>query len=101
MREQNIDVLLLSTGAELPWLIGYRATLLERLTMLVIRHDAKPHLVIPLLEAPKVVHDESVFDMTPCGDNEDPLAVAASLIGDARNVAVSDQTWARFVLHLQ
>ncbi len=36
MDEVGIDVLLLSTGADLPYLTGYEAMPLERLTMLVL-----------------------------------------------------------------
>ncbi len=40
MDELGVDALLLSHGADLPWLTGYRAMPLERLTMLVVRTDA-------------------------------------------------------------
>ena len=36
MARQGVDVLLLSVGADLPWLVGYEAMPLERLTMLVL-----------------------------------------------------------------
>ena len=39
MREVGVDVLLLSTGADLPYLTGYEAMPLERLTMLVVPVD--------------------------------------------------------------
>ena len=35
MAELGVDALLLSLGADLPWLTGYEAMPLERLTMLV------------------------------------------------------------------
>ena len=38
MAEQAVDVVLLSVGPELPWLVGYEAMPLERLTMLVVPH---------------------------------------------------------------
>lgn len=101
MREMQVDTLLLSSGAELPWLIGYRAVPLERLTMLVVRAETRPNLVIPLLEAPLVRHDEMLFDMTPCGDADKPVDVTARLCDGARDIAVSDCTWAKFVLELQ
>ena len=37
MAEAGVDVLLLSVGPDLPWLIGYEAMPLERLTMLSSR----------------------------------------------------------------
>ena len=36
MAEQQVDVLLLSVGADLPYFCGYEAMPLERLTMLVV-----------------------------------------------------------------
>ena len=39
MVETGVDALLLSHGADLPWLTGYRAMPLERLTMLVLPVD--------------------------------------------------------------
>ena len=39
MRELGVDVVLLSTGADLPYLTGYEAMPLERLTMLVVPVD--------------------------------------------------------------
>nr|MBA3956523.1 aminopeptidase P family N-terminal domain-containing protein [Acidimicrobiia bacterium] len=55
MAELEVDVLLLSVGADLPWLTGYRAMPLERLTMLVVPAEGDVTLVVPRLEAPRVV----------------------------------------------
>ncbi len=55
MAEQGVDVLLVSVGADLPWLTGYEAMPLERLTMLVLPVDGDATLVVPRLEAPRVV----------------------------------------------
>ena len=57
MRELDVDALLLSLGADLPWLTGYEAMPLERLTMLVLPVDDQATLVVPELEAPRVDHD--------------------------------------------
>ena len=54
MGELGVDALLLSHGADLPWLTGYRAMPLERLTMLVLPAGGEPVLVVPALEAPRV-----------------------------------------------
>ena len=55
MAEQAIDVVLLSVGHDLPYLTGYHAMPLERLTMLVVPRDGEATLVVPQLEAPRVV----------------------------------------------
>ena len=41
MASHGVDALLLSLGADLPWLTGYQAMPLERLTMLVLPVDAE------------------------------------------------------------
>jgi Xaa-Pro aminopeptidase len=61
MRELGVDVLLLSTGADLPYVTGYEAMPLERLTMLVLPAEADARLVIPRLEAPRVVAQPDAF----------------------------------------
>ena len=55
MAELGVDVLLLSVGPDLPYLTGYEAMPLERLTMLVLPRDGDATLVVPRLEAPRVV----------------------------------------------
>lgn len=101
MIAKNVDVLLLSLGADLPWLSGYEAMPLERLTMLVVPVDGQPTMVVPRLEAPRVDHHEALFDMCPWGETEDPLAITASLVGAQRRMAISDRCWSTFVLGLQ
>jgi Xaa-Pro aminopeptidase len=102
MGEIGVDTLLLSVGADLPWLTGYEAMPLERLTMLVVARDAVPTLVVARLEAPRVEERPDVFSVRAWEETEDPVAIVADLIPNrARRVAVGDQTWARFVLDLQ
>lgn len=101
MGELGVDCLLLSLGADLPWLTGYEAMPLERLTMLVLPVDGEAVLVVPLLEAPRADVSEDLFALRPWSETEDPVAVVAGLAGGRRRVAVSDRTWATFVLQLQ
>ncbi len=100
MGEQGVDVLLLSVGHDLPYLTGYLAMPLERLTMLVVPRDADATMVIPRLEAPRVVEQPGVFGLRPWGETEDPTAIVAELAGDAATVAIGDQMWARFLVEL-
>jgi Xaa-Pro aminopeptidase len=101
MTALGIDVLLLSVGADLPWLTGYEAMPLERLTMLVLPRGGDASLVIPRLEAPRVESQPGAFQLVPWDETDDPVELVARLAGGARTVAVGDQTWARFVLDLQ
>ena len=105
MDQLGIDALLLSHGADLPWLTGYRAMPLERLTMLVLPLTDLPRLVVPALEAPRVAGAGDLFTIEPWSDGEDPVALVASLLGPGggRNLrlAVSDRAWAGSLLALQ
>ena len=101
MGELDVDALLLSVGADLPWLTGYEAMPLERLTMLVLPADGDATLVVPALEAPRVRRDDAVFRLRPWSETEDPVAVVADLVGSRARLAMSDRAWATFVLGLQ
>ena len=101
MAEVGVDVLCLSVGPDLPYLTGYTAMPLERLTMLVLPRDGDATLVVPALEAPRVVERPDVFAVRPWGETDDPIALVAGLVGAAGTVGVGDHTWARFVLDLQ
>ncbi len=101
MEALGVDALLLSLGADLPWLTGYEAMPLERLTMLVFPADGDATLVVPRLEAPRVEHDPGLFGLRPWSETEDPVEVVSELVGARHRLAVSDRTWATFVLQLQ
>jgi Xaa-Pro aminopeptidase len=101
MAELEVDVLLLSVGADLPWLTGYRAMPLERLTMLVVPAEGDVTLVVPRLEAPRVVEHPDLFAVEAWEETDDPIALVAALAGAPRLVAMGDRTWARFLIELQ
>ena len=101
MHRLGVDALLLSLGADLPWLTGYTAMALERLTMLVLPADGDATLVVPRLEAPRVAENPGVFTLRPWDETEDPVEIVAGLVGARRRLAVSDRAWATFVLQLQ
>lgn len=99
MAEQGVDALLLSVGPELPWLTGYEAMPLERLTLLVVPVDGDATLLVPRLEAPRVV-ERPEFALRAWDETDDPIAVTAELVRGGR-LAIGDRTWARFVIDLQ
>lgn len=101
MEELGIDVLLLSVGSDLPYLTGYEAMPLERLTMLVAPRAGDASLVVPRLEAPRVVEQPDAFEILAWDETDDPVALVARLAGSPATAAVGDHTWARFVLELQ
>jgi Xaa-Pro aminopeptidase len=101
MADLGVDALLLSVGPDLPYLTGYEAMPLERLTMLVVARDAEAVLLVPRLEAPRVVERPDVFRLETWDETDDPVARVAALAGPTGTAAIGDQTWARFVLALQ
>lgn len=101
MAEQGIDLLLVSVGADLPWLTAYEAMPLERLTMLVLPRDGDATLVVPRLEAPRVQRRRDLFSLRPWEEAEDPVRIVADLAGSAATIAIGDRTWARFLVELQ
>jgi len=100
MAEHDIDTLLLSVGHDMPYLTGYTAMPLERLTMLVVPRGGGATMVIPALEAPRVVERSGVFDLLPWTETQDPTAIVARLSAGSKRVAVGDQMWARFLVEL-
>lgn len=101
MSDRGVHGLLLSHGADLPWLTGYSAMPLERLTMLVLPVDAEATLVVPALEAPRVSLEDRCFRLRAWSEDEDPLSIVAALVGRRRVLAVSGRAWASSLLGLQ
>jgi len=103
MEAKGIDVLLLSLGLDLPYITGYNAMPLERLTMLVVPRDGEARLVVPRMEAARVTPQPGVFEIHPWGETENPVEIVAALAkqaGPTTEVAVGDQMWARFLVEL-
>lgn len=101
LAERGIDVLLVSVGSDLPYLTGYKAMPLERLTMAVIPRDGESVLVVPELEAPRVDPVPGVFAIASWGETQDPIETVAGLVGPAATAMIGDQTWSVFLLSLQ
>jgi len=100
MKRSGVDAMILSLGHDMPYLMGYLAMPLERLTMLVIPQDGEASLIIPRLEGPRVHQMNDVFTMVPWNETEDPVAIAHTLLGSAQTIAVGDQMWSRFLVEL-
>ena len=100
MGEHDVDAVMLSVGHDLPYLTGYTAMPLERLTLLVVPREGDPSLLIPGLEAARVTAQPGVFDLVPWGETDDPTAIAGALAAGAQRIAVGDQMWARFLVEM-
>src|SRR5206468_12314295 len=71
------------------------------LTMLVLPADDAAVLVVPKLEAPRVVERPAVFSIRPWSELESPVHIVGELIGSRRRLAISDRAWSTFLLQLQ
>ncbi len=98
LREGGVDVLLVSVGSDLPYLTGYRAMPLERITALVVPAFGEATLFVPVLEAPRV--DTSV-EVRPWGETDDPFDRIAATLPNDGVIAVGDQMWASFLIAFQ
>jgi Xaa-Pro aminopeptidase len=101
MAQSGVDALLLSVGPDLPWLIGYEAMPLERLTMLVVPADDRATLVIPAFEVARVVERPELFAISAWGETDDPIELVSRLSAGAGTIAIGDHTWSRFLVDLQ
>ncbi len=100
MVDQQVDAVMLSVGHDLPYMTGYTAMPLERLTMLVVQREGDPTLLIPGLEAARVEPQRGVFELLPWGETEDPTEIVGRLTSGAKRIAVGDQMWSRFLVEL-
>ena len=101
MNEREVDVMLLSVGADLPYFTGYEAMPLERLTMLVVPRDGLAVLIVPRLEAPRVAPRGDAFVVQPWDELDDPVGLVAQHAGTVDLALIGEQTWSRFLLELQ
>ncbi len=110
---RRLDALLIGPSADLSYLTGYTAPLLERLTMLVVPASGAARLVVPALEAPLALGqlDGTPVEVAAWKETEDPVAlVRATLDSSAAldvtaaaggRLAVGDRLWSTFLLRLQ
>ncbi|HKE51421.1 MAG TPA: Xaa-Pro peptidase family protein [Actinomycetes bacterium] len=100
----GLDALLITPGADLRYLTGYDATALERLTCLVLPANGDPVLVVPTLERPAAEASGAGklgLEITAWEETDDPYALVASMVPDARTVAVDNHMWAEKVIALR
>ena len=100
--QHGIDALLISPGSDLRYLTGYDAKPLERLTCLILRPDATPVLVVPLLEQPAAEASGVVdldVEVVTWRETDDPYAMIADRLGSsASTIAYDNHMWAEKVL---
>lgn len=104
--EERLEAIVVTPSPDLVYLTGYGPMLLERATLLVIRPDGDPLLVVPELERPLAL--ASPLGQTLASDRiigwrdgEDPYELVTRTLPHQGRVAVGDRMWASHVLALQ
>lgn len=102
--EAGLTGVIVTPGPDLVWLTGYRPTAItERLTMLVLRPDQEPALLVPVLERPDAESAEgsAALSITDWADGADPYQVASTLLRPDGRFGISDSAWSLHLLGLQ
>ncbi|MCO1660054.1 M24 family metallopeptidase [Pseudonocardia humida] len=103
----DVDLLLITPGTDLRYLLGIGGESHERLTCLVLPatgHRAPPALVVPKLEAPGLAGvplEELGIEVVTWTDGEDPHLLVSDLAGGPTRLAVADAMPAAHVLGLR
>lgn len=102
MHGEKIDLFLVSPSADLRYLTGYEGHVSERPTLLALRVDGDPLMLIAGLEAPRAAGIEDVR-LVPYEETDNPYLSLFEALGRPQpaTVAITDQTWARVLLELQ
>jgi Xaa-Pro dipeptidase len=104
---QGIELLVVTPGTDLRYLLDVQTSSHERLTALVLGadgHAAPPALVVPKLEAPgwaDVPLDALGVEVVTWTDGEDPYLLVSDLAGGPRRMAVADTMPASHVFGLR
>lgn len=100
---QGFDALVVAPSPDLVYLAGYDPMPLERPTLLVLRPDGGPVMLVPELERPLAAASPGgpAIELIGWTDGVDPYSEAARLLPRTGRVAVGDRLWASHVLGLQ
>src|SRR5436190_23029513 len=101
--DDALDALVVGPSADLSYLLGYEPLPLPRPTLLVVRPDRGPVLLVPQLER-ALARDAGaaeVVELSPWSDGTDPYAIAVGLLPSGGRIGLSDRIWGKHVLGLQ
>ncbi len=103
MERQGVDFLFVTPSSDMIYTLGYPAHSSERLTLLGIPRDGGPFVVAPKLESVRLRDRSDIVDIHAWDETESPTELVARLVEGAggASIAVSDQTWAGFLIKLQ
>lgn len=100
---QGFSALVVAPSPDLRYLCGYEPMPLERPTLLVLRPDADPVMLVPELERPLAAGSPGgrAFQLVGWSDGDDPYDAAARLLPSQGRVGIGDRTWASHLIGLQ
>ncbi len=101
-RVAGMDAVVVAPSPDLVYLTGYDPMPLERPSLLIVRDDRPPVLLVPELErrlAADAIGDG--IELHGWTDAHDPYAVAAGLLPAEGRIGVGDRIWGVHVLALQ
>jgi Xaa-Pro aminopeptidase len=101
--QRDLDALVVSPSPDLAYLTGYDPMPLERPTLLVLRRERDPALLVPELERPLAAASPmgEHLELVPWLDGADPYEAAGKLLIGTARVAVADRLWASHLIGLQ
>ncbi len=101
--QADLNGLLIGPSADLLYLAGYDAPLLERLTALILRRDGDPVLLVPELEEPRAAASPAggLLHLAVWPDGGDPFEFVRGLLPSGGRLGVSERMWALHLLGLQ
>jgi Xaa-Pro aminopeptidase len=100
--DAGLDAAFIGVGSDLRYLTGYAAMPLERLTLLVLRADREPTIIVPRLERGAAEAGiRTPLEIRTWDETEDPHALATADLSPGARIAVSDTLLAMHLVRLQ
>jgi Xaa-Pro aminopeptidase len=100
----DLDAILLTPGADLRYLTGYRAHPLERLTCLVVPAEGEVTLIVPKLERPAAEASPAPgtgLRIVDHADGTDPFPLVVQALGKPARIGIGNRMWAEHSLAIR
>lgn len=105
LREQNAELLILSTSSNMLYLSGFTDEPSERHLLLFLSPDEPPTFVAPQMYADQLKSESVVDDIRPWTDSAGPRAPIENHVADCNaaegTILVDDSMWTTFLLDLK